>query len=256
MIVLSNGPANPVVVATTAYGPILVNQHDERIGASILHTGYWAREEIGLMHGYLQGRLKQRGHIIVYDIGANIGTHTLAMAQAFGARITIRAFEAQRYLMNMLCGTLALNNLENVHCHLNAVADVAGEAIPLHPPDYARRNNFGGLELIPPRASDNQDMIKSDRRETVWTTTLDQFDEPVDFIKLDIEGMEDKALRGGKGTIDRHRPACLIEIDKTDTEFVLSFIARRGYRGYLVGNNLMAIPSEQDMDMGDALRIC
>lgn len=256
MIILSNGPSNPVVVAATAYGPILVNQHDERIGASILHTGYWARDEIALMHGYLQGRLKQRGRLIVYDIGANIGTHALAMARAFGDRITIRAFEAQRYLMNMLCGTLALNNLENVHCHLNAVADVVGEAISLRLPDYGTHNNFGGLELIPPRVSDNQDMIKSARRETVWTTTLDQFDDAVDFIKLDIEGMEDKALRGGERTIDTHRPACLVEIDKTDTEFVLSFFARRAYRGHLIGNNLLAIPSEQDFDAGDALRVC
>ena len=60
----------------------------------------------------------------------------------------------------MLCGTMAINNITNVHCHLNAVSALPNEEIKIHLPDYNQSNDFGSLELISPIRSDNFNLIK------------------------------------------------------------------------------------------------
>ena len=123
----------------------------------------------------------------------------------------------------MLCGTLALNNILSVTAHHKAVSDRAGETITITLPDYNLPNNFGSFELIPPRLSDNQSMTPS-VSEIVDTIILDEFDEAVDFIKMDIEGMEDQALRGAYRLFEKFLPIVFIEILRTDRDFVLDFL--------------------------------
>jgi hypothetical protein len=68
--------------------------------------------------------------------------------------------------------------------------------------------------------------------ESVTTVTIDQFDEAVDFLKMDIEGMEHVALQGAKQTIQAHRPICFVEMWKTDTESVNQFFKQLNYVAY------------------------
>jgi len=232
---------SPNVVASSDYGPIIVNAHDTFIGRSILRVGSWEKIELGLLVQLLDIMLKNREHILAYDVGANIGIHSLALARHFGPRIKIRAFEAQRPLYHMLCGTLALNNILSVTAHHNAVSTKTGDTITITLPDYNLPNNFGSFEVMPPRLSDNQSMTRS-HAETVNTIALDEFDEIVDLIKMDIEGMENQALIGAKKLFEKCRPAVFIEILKTDRDFVAEFFKTRGYQGFQVGGNLLALP--------------
>ena len=167
----------------------------------------------------------------MYDVGANIGTHTVALAKTFGNRIQVRSFEAQRQVYYLLCGNIAINGLDNVTAHHAAVTDTADNVMQIHLPDYGLPNNFGGLELIKPERSDNQYMTKQ-QSESVVTMTLDQFEEAVDFVKLDIEGMEHIALRGARDTISQHRPICFVEMWKTDLEAVKKFFGDLNYVAY------------------------
>ncbi|TFG83046.1 MAG: FkbM family methyltransferase, partial [Chromatiales bacterium] len=75
-----------------------------------------------------QGRiLLEAGHgYVLYnkndtDIGANIGTHTLALARLVGQQGLVFAFEPQRIVFQTLCANMALNSLDNVHCINSAV---------------------------------------------------------------------------------------------------------------------------------------
>ena len=154
----------------------------------------------------------------------------------------------------MLCGTVALNNLTNTFCHHNAVSNVSDELMDISLPDYSANNNFGALELRPPRNSDNQKMIYRNK-ETVKTITVDHFNEAIDFMKLDIEGMEDAALRGAKQSIDQHRPACLIEMHKTDAAFVLEFFKSRNYAAWMKSENLIALPKEMNVTLNGVKRL-
>jgi FkbM family methyltransferase len=169
--------------------------------------------------------------MLFYDIGANIGTHTVALAKTLGDKIQVRSFEAQRQMYYLLCGNVAVNGLDNVICHHNAVSDVADNTMAIDLPDYNMPNNFGGLELVAPQRSDNKYMTKT-QNELVTTITIDQFDEAVDFIKLDIEGMEHLALAGGINVITKYRPICFVEMYKTDIEAVKKFYKDLDYLAY------------------------
>ena len=245
---------NPNALIASDYGPIIINTHDAIIGRSISQLGYWAADDIGLIRTLLDVQLKKADHLTFYDVGANIGTHTLAIAKTYGSKVKVRAFEAQRQIFNMLCGTVALNGLSNVHCHHHAVSGVSGEVLEIALPDYNSANNFGGLELLAPQRSDNGHMVKTSM-DRVTTLSIDSFDERVDFIKMDIEGMEDKALSGATVTVDRHRPICFVEIFKTDVPYVVEFFRSRGYLGFKKAHDLIVILVEYQIQVVAAERV-
>lgn len=240
---------NPNVIISSDYGPIIINLNDEFIGKSISKNGYWARDDINLIKQLLELQLQRfNREFIFYDVGSNIGTHSLAIAKSFEDKVKIRAFEAQRIIFNMLCGNVAINGLKNVFCYNLAIGNNQIDELEISLPDYSKHNNFGGLELIAPKKSDNQNMIKI-ATEKVKVITLDSFDEKVDFIKMDIEGMEDKAIHGATDTIDRHRPICFVEIAKTDANYVLDFFKSRRYSGYTKGMDAIFIPNEYGINI-------
>lgn len=226
---------SPNIVVYSKYGPIIVNVNDKFITKCIIATGGWAEHEVELMAQLINNRLNLKQHVMIYDIGANIGTHTLALAKIFGDKITIKAFEAQSAIYNMLCGTVALNNLNNVKCYNNAVSNT-NEDIVIPLPDYMSENNFGGLELIVPNTSDNHDMVKKGT-EVVRSITVDSLGSSVDIIKIDVEGMENLVVDGAKNTIDSSRPICFMEVFKTDTDKVLDFFRSRNYMIYRWDSN-------------------
>lgn len=221
----------PNKIVNSTYGPMIINANDQYIGRSIEVYGYWAQDDIHLIKSLLDLLLTVKPTIKMYDVGSNIGTHSVALAKLLGDKISIRAFEAQRQVYYLLCGNIAVNGLDNVHCHHTAVSDVSNNTILINLPDYNMPNNFGGLELIEPTKSDNQYMTKT-RSELVTTICLDQFNEDVDFIKMDIEGMEHLALKGAKKLIEKSRPICFVEMFKTDTDSVKKFFKKNNYVAY------------------------
>jgi hypothetical protein len=76
----------------------------------------------------------------------------------------------------------------------------------------------------------------------VKTDTLDHFVEEngigrLDFVKADVEGAELRVLEGAKETIERFKPAFLLEIEERHVERfgyhakdVADFLTERGYR--------------------------
>lgn len=221
----------PNKIVTSAYGPMIINANDQFIGRSIEMYGAWAADDIDLIKSLVELLSKLKEKVIFYDVGANIGTHTVSLAKTFGNKISVRSFEAQRQIYYVLCGNVAINGLDNVHVHHAAVSDMSDNVMLIDLPDYNLPNNFGGLELMPAERTDNQYMTKT-RSESVTTVTIDQFNESVDFLKMDIEGMEYTALLGAKNTIETHRPICFVEMWKTDTDAVKQFFKQLNYVAY------------------------
>ena len=139
---------------------------------------------------------------------------------------------------------MALNGLDNVRCYRAAVSDRAGETVTYDLPDYRQANNFGGLELVPPVKSDNADLVKAGR-EAAPTLTIDSFAMTVDLIKLDVEGMELRALQGGRQTIARDKPIHFFGIHKSRWAAIAGFLGQQGYHGYVCAGELLAIPPER-----------
>ena len=63
----------------------------------------------------------------------------------------------------------------------------------------------------------------------------------VDFIKIDIEGMEMEALAGARKTLNKHKPMLLVEHMKSDEVRIKAFLEDSGYNLFQIGINLLAV---------------
>ncbi len=208
-------PFPPFVEQTESrYGPMLYPPKDEYVGRSFKEYGEFSQDEMDLFT-----RLISPGSIVL-DIGANIGAHTIPLAQLVGSGGVVVAFEPQPILHRILCANLVLNSIPNVLTYAMALGDSEGEClVPVL--DYSQPYNFGGISM---------DMVEEG--ESVPLGRLDAFQlERVDFIKLDVEGYESKVLAGAAETIARCRPMMYIENDRAEKSAeLIQFCFDRGYR--------------------------
>ena len=123
--------------------------------------------------------------------------------------------------------------------------------------NHKKNNNFGGLELITPKISDNHDLEFLDKTEKIETIKLDSFIETdVDFIKMDIEGMEHLAIKGAMEIIKKNKPVLLIELKKTEINQILNFFREEEYSAYFIkGGNGLFVPNYMGVQIKNLERI-
>jgi FkbM family methyltransferase len=172
---------------------------DQYIGRSLAVYGEYSESEAAVF-----SQIVGAGHVVV-EVGANMGAHTVHLAKLAGPGGAMHAFEPQRAIFHLLCANIALNGLDNVYAHQEAVGRAPGllKTLPL---DYGAENNFGGLSLI-----------GTEHGEDVPVITLDSLDLPsLRLLKVDVEGMEVDVLLGAERTIARHRPILYVENDRRE----------------------------------------
>jgi FkbM family methyltransferase len=226
------------------YGQMLYPIHDQYIGQSLELYGEYSEGEVEVFR-----QIVQPGDLVI-EVGANIGAHTVFLAGQVGPAGRVMAFEPQRLLFHALCANVALNNLTNVRCVLAAVSDRPGT---VHVPqfDLTKDNNYGNMRV--------EDF---DFGETVEAMTLDGLDvSGCHFLKIDVEGMEEKVLRGGEGLINRSKPVLYVENDVEEkSDSLIRFIDSLGYEMYwhrpayynrdnFLGNPTNVFPNQGSMNM-------
>jgi FkbM family methyltransferase len=142
---------------------------------------------------------------VVLDIGANIGNHTVFFAKYARARAVI-PFEVLPAACELLRRNVQSNRLETV--------DLDYLGVGLGPPHAGRitvklsyEHNLGATAF-------SLDDGARAARESFRIETLDHLlgeARRVDFIKLDVEGMELDVLAGAQAVISRWRPKILLE---------------------------------------------
>ena len=233
----------------TQFGKIVININDQFIGKSFLNQKYWGLQDIEVISKIIEFKCKKKNKIVFYDVGANIGTHSIALSNIFKNKIVIRAFEAQSNIYEMFNQSIRINNLNNIELYHNAVSDKNDEIIKIDLPDYSKHNNFGGLELFKPfQNSDNAQMQKTGIFEDVKTIKLDIFNEEVDFIKIDVEGMENHVLKGSENLIVNHRPFLFMELLKSKLGDITDFFKDKDYTIYRKGMDAFVIPVESKVN--------
>lgn len=234
------------VIASTLFGPMIVPPFDPYVSQALIRIGQYGRAEFATWHPYLAP-----GNIVV-DAGANMGAHTLAFAAAVGPTGRVFAAEPQRMLFYMLCGSLALCGVENVVAKHCAFGRESG-AVKIPMLDYGAPQNFGGLSV---RAQLPDDAPV----EHVPCIPLDSMKlSRLDFLKVDVEGMELDVLHGAKETITACRPVLSVEADREqNTPATLAWLRLNGYRAWwhrpllgplwpnVASHNLLALPRERE----------
>jgi FkbM family methyltransferase len=135
---------------------------------------------------------------VVLDVGSYIGNHVIYFSKVIGAKKVI-AFEPTLFSFNILEKNVEINTLKNVEINNLAVLSKSGFAKC----NIRRENNPAKNQWH----ECNEKLTKS--------VSLSEFiKEKVDFIKIDVEGMELEVLSGGKELIKKYSPYLMVEVMK------------------------------------------
>ncbi len=173
----------------------------------------------------------------VWDIGANVGFHTLAFSNAVGLGGSVTAIEPQCQNVGFLQRHLELNHSGNVsvlQCGVSDRASICSFSV-------GRHSSEGRLE---PSATSYK----------IPTVTLDDYafsyDGGVpDLMKIDVEGAESAALKGAVKILEERGPEIWLALHGEEQRVECGCILeQRQYRFYdLSGERLKTIPAGADM---------
>jgi len=173
-------------------------------------------------NGYFEQKLLERWFIkgnykTIFDIGANIGNHTLFFASN-SPDAKIYSFEPMPVNFKLLETNIENNQLNNrVHLYNKAVGskkDNLRMKINL-------KNNYGTAKITDDTGSDIV---------TVEVVKIDDLDLPVpDFIKIDTEGYEIQVLEGMKETLKKSEAFIWIEISEENAMEVYQIMDSLGF---------------------------
>jgi FkbM family methyltransferase len=162
---------------------------------------YWAglsRDDAAIVR--LARAVMPRDGVFI-DVGANVGLHTLAIAQYLSEGGAVVAFEPHPINHRLLAHNLEQNHLRHV------VAENLGLAETRAILTGASRGGSGNWSLA----------SQGDYRFEVRLFSLDDYlrDHPLprlDLMKIDVEGAEVRVLRGARRTIERFHPRIIFEV--------------------------------------------
>lgn len=186
----------------------------------IAWTGAYEPE---LQH-YIRRRLPAGA--VALDIGANVGAVTLGLAKQAGPHGRVHAFEPAPPNRSRLAANLALN-------------PGLARRVEVHP--FALGTVPATLYWVEEPGNPGNGWLRDSGEVPVPVKTLDdvvpELDLPrLDLIKIDVEGMEEAVLRGGRDTLLRWKPALYFETlarfrnEGTGHSSILDDLRPLGYR--------------------------
>jgi FkbM family methyltransferase len=162
---------------------------DTHISRWVIESGRLDHDQnmLPLLNAYIH-----KGFTVV-DVGAFIGDHTEYYVNRVGRTGKVYAFEPNPPAFE--CLKYNMDRYPNV-----AVLNVGASDRP-HGMGLATAANMGASHAV-----------EGDELKCITIDSLELAE--CHFIKMDCEGMEIKALDGAKGTIAKHRPTMLIEVNR------------------------------------------
>lgn len=190
------------------------------------YSGDYVYETIKKSSYYYEGGLLEkwlpslRTSKIIFDIGANLGNHTLFWATHLSYK-KIFSFEPFALNYERLCNNIAKNSLKNVFPVCEAVGSKKGYTSV----SEFHEENYGGTTL-------NSEV--SETAGEIKITDIDSFCQEngishVDFIKIDTEGFELSVLDGMQSSLENSYPDLWIEVSAQSFSDVMERLRRLDY---------------------------
>lgn len=163
---------------------------------------------------------------VAIDIGANIGNHSIYFSQFYN---DVYAFEPNPKIYKALL--INTEDHKNVYPFNLGLGNKQGQGYIT----ISNRQNLGSAQI---------NMSKSEKEtssQPINITQLDNFwgkiDKEIGLIKIDVEGMELKVLKGGINIIRNYKPVIIFEQHKDDFKNnrseVINFIRGMDYQIYV-----------------------
>lgn len=193
---------------------------------------FYEREELSIITDFFN-----KGSVFL-DVGANIGNHAIYVAKFLHPRQLI-LLEPNPPAIEILQINIELNKVapsvdfSMIGTGLSDSDGWAGAHIPA--------GNLGATTLWHVA---EESKIRLARGDSLFLGRR------IDFIKMDVEGMEIRALKGLMATINANRPTMFIEVDNVNRDEFLETIKSIDYsiatqfRRYPQNENFLVIPIE------------
>lgn len=181
-------PSSHLRLKHCRHGMMLYNIRDQYVGGSLDRYGEFAELEAQLFSGLIKPGM------LVVEVGANIGVHTVHLAKLVGENGGVVAFEPQRMIFQMLCANLALNGIENTDAKCLVLGAESGDAV-VQRPGY-----LGG-----------------EQEDVVEMIALDNIMLPAcHMLKISTVAMGKVILDGARETITRFHPFLYLRNDQPE----------------------------------------
>jgi FkbM family methyltransferase len=207
-----------------------VNNEFDVIQRVHLQGRFYAQEELDIIARYFRGG-------VFVDVGSNVGNHVLYAAKVLDARKVI-AFEPNPAALRILEMNILANGLQDrVVVHPVGLSNKSGWASLSTPDD----NNLGATRLSAHAGNGGLRLVRGD--ELLAT-------EPVDFIKIDTEGLELCVLDGLTETLRAGRPEMFIEVAERNIPAFRAFCTAARYataatyKRYPGNTNFLVVPAD------------
>lgn len=172
---------------------------------------------------------------VIIDCGAHLGTLSIVASKKVGQKGTVIALEPHPRTFSYLARNSKDNRCENITCINKAISDKEGKAFMTD--SYVSDMNH----------------IGDDGNIVVLTTTLDAIArdlEKIDLIKLDVEGYELQALKGGEETLKKTRAIYFESAGGSFARYgyslkdMMKYLKEKGFDCFFVreGNALEEVP--------------
>ncbi|MEO9308168.1 MAG: FkbM family methyltransferase [Nitrososphaera sp.] len=158
---------------------------------------------------------------IVLDIGANIGKYTILAGKKVGIHGKIIAVEPMTKTFQLLQKNIKENGLERIVTPLKVgISNKIGTAR-----FYYKEGHSGASTMTAQVSNEYDDVNLTTIDEIVKEQNLDR----LDWIKIDVEGLEYEVLSGASNSILQFRPIIIVEIREGSKEKVFDFLNNMKY---------------------------
>lgn len=173
------------------------------IGDALYFKGVFEKRELKLLTDLIDSIESP----VIFDIGANIGLHSIAFANSNTSSM-IYSFEPSIITSEILKKNIKIKEIENqINFFDYALSDHLGKASFFHTDDNAYSS------------------LKDTKRKKIVNTievvlmTIDEFVKReslrrLDLVKIDVEGLDTEVIKGGIFSFQKFKPEIFIEIYK------------------------------------------
>jgi FkbM family methyltransferase len=191
---------------------------------------------------------------LVLDIGANLGTFCVPLAQKIPA-LKFHAFEPQRIIYYQLCANVIINSLGNVYTYELALSNKEVD-VELAMPDYTKETNIGAFSVDEEVRKNEYECSTVNTTDKIQLCPLDLLAfSNVKLIKIDVEGHELEVIKGGIETIKANNyPPIIFEAwtwkpwYQEKRKALFDYLEGHGYKIEQLGeNNLARHPKHEEL---------
>lgn len=176
-----------------------------------------------------------KSDFVIVEGGTHVGMHTVRFSK-LAPHGHIYSFEASRRNFYLANKTITENNIQNV--------TILNKAL------YSENK----IVYLSEHQHPDQDFINPEFGSPIEAITIDSLNLPkIDFIKLDVEGVELEVLKGASDVLKNQRPIIAFEFlnHRTDIPSPIPFLVENNYDVYNIDTHwdYIAVPNEKQIEI-------